>query len=82
VNAREQLDNLEARMANDDDRNVEEYRERHPDNVAVIEAVRAVLDLHKPDTDGDCRACGLSSDEESFPYPCDTANAISAALAQ
>ncbi|MDT8915817.1 hypothetical protein [Amycolatopsis sp. PS_44_ISF1] len=33
MNARELLDKLEERMAGDDDRSVEEFRNRHPDIV-------------------------------------------------
>lgn len=46
----------------------------------AINALREVLKIHQPDTDGDCPGCGLSSGEEPYPYPCDTAKAITTQL--
>lgn len=47
---------------------------------ALLAAVTAVLDLHRPDECGDCIACGVDTWENSIEFPCDTYNAVSAAL--
>lgn len=41
---RELVDQLEQRLAQADDRAVDEFRDRHPDRVAALDALRAVLD--------------------------------------
>lgn len=43
--AYELLDDLEFGMACEDDRDVSEFRDRHPGRVRAIDALRAVLEL-------------------------------------
>lgn len=57
------------------------------DDEPVGMALLAVLDLHKPTPDTSyldgrlvCNGCGLTSDEDQWPYPCDTVKAVADAL--
>ncbi|SDZ51503.1 hypothetical protein SAMN05216215_108736 [Saccharopolyspora shandongensis] len=45
---RELLDDLELGMAYEDDRDIDEFRDRHPERVAAIDTLRAVLGLTPP----------------------------------
>ena len=37
-------------------------------HTAAASAIERVRELHSPDQYGDCLACGLTSDEESWPW--------------
>lgn len=45
MSIRERLDALEASMADENDRSVEEYRDRYPEHVRAIDALRAVAEV-------------------------------------
>jgi len=47
-------------------------------NRAVARALRAVVELHKPDSTGGCNACEQWTNEGAYqlPYPCPTIQAI------
>ncbi|MEV5543092.1 hypothetical protein AB0L13_40355 [Saccharopolyspora shandongensis] len=45
---RELLDDLERGLAYADDRALDEFRDRHPDRVVAVDALRKVLDLTPP----------------------------------
>jgi hypothetical protein len=45
----------------------------------ALAAIRAVIELHKPDSQGDCNAC-ISAHEDPVPFPCDTVKEIADAL--
>ncbi|MCI2421477.1 hypothetical protein MOQ72_28990 [Saccharopolyspora sp. K220] len=53
--------------------------------VAEVERLRAevsaVRELHRPDEDGDCTACGVDTYEEPIPWPCVTVRAVDDASA-
>lgn len=83
MNARDQLEAFASGIADIvTEHRVFELVVREKAAPEAIAALRAVLNIHKPysDTDRDCAGCGLSSDEEPFPYPCDTVKAITTAL--
>jgi len=46
--------------------------------VAGAKALRAVVELHKPDSTGGCNACEQWTNEGAYqlPYPCPTIQAI------
>jgi hypothetical protein len=48
--------------------------------VDLVDALVAVLALHKRDRYGDCVACGVDVGENPIPWPCDTVCVIVAAL--
>lgn len=74
------LDILERGLAVDDDRNVEEFRERHPERVLAIDAMRKILAKHyhtrsaRETRPGYCGNC-----DDRF-YPCATVEIIANAL--
>ena len=39
-------------------------------------ALRAVVELHKPDNENDCLSCWISGALNNFQYPCPTIQAI------
>ncbi|MGI8313326.1 hypothetical protein [Saccharopolyspora hattusasensis] len=52
------------------------YEEPHAWGHGMFDALRAVLDLHRPDH-GSCRECGVDAYENEIPWPCTTVRAIS-----
>ncbi|RKT85620.1 hypothetical protein SAMN05421805_12777 [Saccharopolyspora antimicrobica] len=50
---RELLDNLERGLAQADDRVLDEFRDRHPDRVVAVDALRDVLGLTPPSMHAD-----------------------------
>jgi len=83
MTARDELDQI--RQRHDEDH-------EHPagevcDNRAMVAALTAALDLHRPETDDDapdgwpyCTACGVDVYEEPIPWPCETVRVITDAL--
>ena len=53
-------------------------------NAPEIKALRAVVELHKPNENNECSECMLTEDSSGSPifqdYPCSTIKAIEAAL--
>jgi hypothetical protein len=47
------------------------------DSAEPVKALRAVVELHKPNADGDeCANCGWECGKELISYPCPTIKAI------
>jgi len=48
------------------------------DGIFMKDALRAVVELHKPDSTGGCNACEQWTNEGAYqlPYPCPTIQAI------
>jgi len=46
--------------------------------IPILNALRAVVELHKPDSTGGCNACEQWTNEGAYqlPYPCPTIQAI------
>ena len=55
-----------------------EDQERFTEVVPYLLALRAVVELHKPDSTGGCNACEQWTNEGAYqlPYPCPTIQAI------
>jgi len=81
---RELLDELERELASNDDRTVDEFRDRHPKRVAAIDALRDVLKLHQAETvlvsGRQLCSCCLDVYGDQQHYPCDTVETITRAL--